>query len=36
MIRDWMICPGCIRLKASPVHLFLRLVGWCDGKGAWT
>jgi hypothetical protein len=32
-LKDWMICPGCTRLKISPAHWFLRSIGWCDGKG---
>jgi hypothetical protein len=35
-MRDSWVCPGCIRLKISPVHWFLRAVGLCDGRGAGT
>lgn len=30
---DWLVCPSCMRLKISPAHLFLRMIGWCNGKG---
>lgn len=31
--RDWLVCPGCMRLKVSPAHWALRMIGWCDGRG---
>ncbi len=30
---DRLVCPGCMRLKISPAHWALRLIGWCDGRG---
>jgi hypothetical protein len=31
-LADALICPGCLRLRFSPVHLVYRLVGICDGR----
>lgn len=30
----WLICPACIRLRTSPVHLYYRAIGICDGENA--
>lgn len=31
---EWMICPGCIRFRFSPIHFCLRVIGICDGRNA--
>jgi hypothetical protein len=33
MMKDSWVCPGCIRLKTSPVHWIFRVIGLCDGRG---
>lgn len=27
-----LFCPGCLRCRLSPIHWYLRLAGYCDGK----
>lgn len=31
-ILDKIECPACMRLRFGPVHLYLRMIGLCDGE----
>lgn len=33
VIKEWMLCDGCGRLKISPLHWWLRVTGWCTKEG---
>ena len=35
MVRESWICPACWRAKWSPIHWYVRLAGFCDGKNIY-